>query len=74
MRIVSADHRILAHDQEAANQALREGRLVVGPNGILLRSDAGNIIEVGGTKVRLIGGRVVDGAVEISSVSRLGLP
>jgi hypothetical protein len=60
--------------QEAANAALREGRLTVGANGILPRGNAGNIIDVGGTQVRLIGGRVVDGAVEISSASRMGSP
>ena len=63
-----------ARIQEAANTALAEGKLVVGPNGILPKGDAGNIINVGGTDIRLIGGRVVDGAVEISSASRLGLP
>jgi hypothetical protein len=60
--------------QNAANQALQEGRLVVGPNGILPRGNAGNIIDVAGTQIRLIGGRVADGVVEISSASRMGLP
>jgi len=60
--------------QSAANQALQEGKLVVGPNGILPRGNAGNIIDVAGTQIRLIGGRVVDGVVEISSASRMGLP
>jgi hypothetical protein len=41
---------------------------------ILPRGNAGSIIDVGGTQVRLIGGRVVDGVVEISSASRMGLP
>jgi RHS repeat-associated protein len=58
----------------AANQALKEGKLVVGPNGILPSGNAGNIIEVGGTQIRLIGGRVIDGVVEIGSASRKGLP
>jgi hypothetical protein len=60
--------------QNAANRALQEGKLVVGPNGILPRGDAGNIIDVAGTQIRLIGGRVIDGVVEISSASRMGLP
>jgi hypothetical protein len=60
--------------QEAANAALREGRLPVGPNGILPNGNAGPIIDVGGTQIRLIGGRVVDGIVEIASASRRGLP
>jgi hypothetical protein len=60
--------------QDAATQAFREGRLTVGPDGILPRGNAGNVIDVAGMKVRLIGGRVVNGIVEISSASRLGLP
>lgn len=36
--------------------------------------DAGVIIDVGGTQIRLIGGRVVDGLVQIASASRRGLP
>jgi hypothetical protein len=60
--------------QDAANAALREGKLTVGLTGILPHGDAGNIIDVGGTQIRLIGGRVVDGVVEISSASRMGLP
>jgi hypothetical protein len=60
--------------QDAANAALREGRLTVGPNGVLPTGNAGNIINVGGTQVRLIGGWIVDGTVRISSVSRRGLP
>ena len=59
--------------QQAANQALRSGNLVVGRNGILPNGNAGNIINVGGTAVRLIGGRVVNGQVQISSFSRRGL-
>ena len=59
--------------QAAANDALKRGELVPGPNGILPRGDAGAIINVGGTQIRLIGGRVVNGAVQISSASRRGL-
>lgn len=59
--------------QNAANQALREGRLVPGPNGLLPGGDAGPIIDVAGTKIRLIGGRVVNKIVQIASASRKGL-
>jgi RHS repeat-associated protein len=59
--------------QHAANQALRNGTLTVGNNGVLPTGNDGNIINVNGTAVRLIGGRVVDGQVEISSFSRFGL-
>lgn len=59
--------------QRAANQALREGKLVPGPNGLLPGGDAGPIIDVVGTKIRLIGGRVVNGIVQIASASRKGL-
>jgi len=47
---------------------------MVGPNGILPSGNAGNIINVGGTQIRLIGGRALDGIVEIGSASRMGLP
>jgi RHS repeat-associated protein len=60
--------------QEAASVALREGKLVPGPGGILPSGNAGPIIDVGGTQIRLIGGRVVDGVVDIASASRRGLP
>jgi RHS repeat-associated protein len=60
--------------QEAANAALREGKLVPGPNGILPSGNAGPIINVGGTQIRLIGGRAVDGVVDIASATRRGLP
>ncbi|MBK9712363.1 MAG: hypothetical protein IPO81_13740 [Kouleothrix sp.] len=59
--------------QDAANQALREGKLVPGPNGIIPSGNAGPIIDVGGTQIRLIGGRVIDDVVQISSASRQGL-
>jgi hypothetical protein len=60
--------------QAAANKAFAEGRLVPGPNGVLPSGDAGYIIDVAGTQIRLIGGRVIDGIVEIGSASRMGLP
>jgi len=60
--------------QEAADAALRNGLLKPDSKGLLPRGDAGPILDVGGTQVRLIGGRVVDGRVEISSISRKGLP
>lgn len=59
--------------QEAANAALREGRLVMGPDGILARKTGVNVIEVEGFQVQLIGGRVVNGKVEIGTISREGL-
>lgn len=60
--------------QEAANAALREGKLAPGPNGILPSGNAGIIINVGDTQIRLIGGRVVGDLVEIASATRSGLP
>jgi hypothetical protein len=60
--------------QEAANAALRSGKLAPGPNGVLPGGNAGPIIDVGGTQIRLIGGRAMDGVVEIGSASRMGLP
>jgi len=60
--------------QSAANKALAEGKLVPGPNGVLPSGNAGPIIDVAGTQIRLIGGRVIDGVVEIGSASRMGLP
>ena len=59
--------------QDAANQAVREGRIVGGPNGVLPNGDAGPIINVSGTQIRLIGGRVMEGVVKIASASRKGL-
>ena len=59
--------------QNAANKALKENRLNIGNKGILPTGDNGNIIKVGGMDVRLIGGRVSNGSVTISSVSRKGL-
>ena len=60
--------------QDAANVALKNGLIKPGPNGVLPRGDAGLIIDVGGTQIRLIGGLVKDGVVYISSASRKGLP
>lgn len=60
--------------QSAANKALAEGKLIPGPNGVLPSGNAGPIIDVAGTQIRLIGGRVIDGVVEIGSASRMGLP
>ena len=59
--------------QKAANEALAAGKLTPNANGILPSGDLGNIIDVAGTQVRLIGGRVVNGVVQISSASRKGL-
>ncbi len=58
--------------QNAANQALKEGKLTPDSKGILPSGDAGNIINVGGMNVRLIGDRVQDSQVIISSFSRKG--
>jgi len=60
--------------QQAANAAVRDGLLKPGPGGRLPLGDDGPIISVGGTQVRLIGGRVIDGRVDIGTVSRQGLP
>lgn len=49
------------------NQALTEGRIVAGPNGILPGKGLGAILEVNGVKVQLIGGRVMNGVVELGS-------
>ena len=59
--------------QNAANQALRAGQLTPYANGVLPSGNLGNIINVGGIEVRLIGGWIKDGEVVISSFSRLGL-
>jgi hypothetical protein len=59
--------------QRAANAALAEGQLIPGRNGVLPSGDVGIIIDVAGTPVRLIGGRVKDGVVHLSSFSRKGL-
>ena len=59
--------------QNAANQALKAGKLTPSPKGILPSGGLGNIINVGGMNVRLIGGRVENGQVILSSFSRKGL-
>jgi RHS repeat-associated protein len=56
--------------QEAANLALRQGKLLTGPNGILPGGQAGHVLRVNGVNVQLVGGRVVDGKVHIGSFSR----
>jgi hypothetical protein len=59
--------------QNAANTALKAGELTPNLKGILPNGNLGNIINVGGMSVRLIGGRVVNGEVILSSFSRMGL-
>ncbi len=59
--------------QNAANQALKAGKLTPNAKGILPSGDLGNIINAGGMNVRLIGGRVENGKVILSSFSRKGL-
>ncbi|WP_239014657.1 RHS repeat-associated core domain-containing protein [Archangium violaceum] len=58
---------------EAANKALQEGKIVPGPNGMLPLGNAGPVIDVAGTQIRLIGGRVIDGVLYVGSASRMGL-
>jgi RHS repeat-associated protein len=53
--------------QQAANQALRSGLLSPGPNGVLPGAGAGAILNVNGTSIQLIGGRVMNGVVQIGS-------
>lgn len=52
--------------------APKAGKLTPNAKGILPTGDLGNIINVGRLRVRLIGGRIVDGVVQISSASRKG--
>ncbi len=59
--------------QNAANQALKAGKLTPNAKGILPSGDMGNIINVSGMNIRLIGGRVENGQVILSSFSRKGL-
>ena len=54
--------------QAAANRALAEGRLAVGPNGILPGRGLGVVLRVNGVNVQLIGGRVLNGVVELGSL------
>jgi hypothetical protein len=56
--------------QDAANAALREGRLTVGLNGVLPGGQAGAVLNINGVNVQLVGGRVVNGEVQIGSFSR----
>jgi len=56
--------------QDAANAALRAGELVVGRNGVLPGGQLGAVLNVNGVKVQLVGGRVINGQVEIGSFSR----
>jgi hypothetical protein len=74
VRASGGRERALLRIQEAADAALRDGLIKPGPGGVLPVGNDGFILNVGGIQVRLIGGRVVDGRVEISSVSRKGLP
>lgn len=74
MRASGGREQAFERIQVAANAALREGKLVAGPGGILPSGNAGIIIDVGGTQIRLIGGRIVDGVVDIASATRKGLP
>jgi hypothetical protein len=52
---------------------LNNGQLTPNANGILPTGDAGHILNVGGIALRLIGGMVMNGVVQISSFSRFGL-
>lgn len=56
--------------QRAANQALKDGRLKPDSNGILPGGSAGEVLNVNGVNVQLVGGRVVEGEVRIGSFSR----
>ncbi|MEE9336421.1 MAG: RHS repeat-associated core domain-containing protein, partial [Granulosicoccaceae bacterium] len=53
--------------QSTANKALSEGLLVAGNNGVLPGKGLGIVLEVNGVNVQLIGGRVVNGVVELGS-------
>lgn len=53
--------------QNAANAALRSGLLRPGVNGVLPGAGAGAVLNVNGVNVQLIGGRVIDGVVQIGS-------
>ena len=58
---------------KAANEALRQGKLNPNAQGILPSGNNGDIINVSGMQVRLIGGRITEDGVSISSFSRRGL-
>jgi len=64
--------RALRAIQAAADRALAAGRLATDARGILPGGGIGNILSVNGVRVQLIGGRVVNGAVELGSFA--GLP
>jgi hypothetical protein len=53
--------------QAAANQALAEGRVVAGQNGILPGNALGAVLNVNGVNVQLIGARIMNGVVELGS-------
>jgi hypothetical protein len=53
--------------QAAANRALAQGRIIAGPNGILPGKGLGAILSVNGVNIQLIGGRVINGVVELGS-------
>ena len=53
--------------QAAANQALAKGILAPGANGVLPGAGAGAVLNVNGVSVQLIGGRVINGRVELGS-------
>ena len=57
--------------EKAANEALKAGKLTANSSGILPK--VGEVLNVGGVEVRLIGGKVENGIVTISSFSRKGL-
>ena len=56
--------------EKAANEALKAGKLTANSSGILPK--VGEVLNVGGVEVRLIGGKVENGIVTISSFSRKG--
>ncbi len=53
--------------QQAANQALKDGLLSPGANGVLPGAGAGATLNVNGVSVQMIGGRVMDGVVHIGT-------
>ena len=56
--------------QDAANAALKRGDLKPRSNGVLPGGQFGAVLNVGGVNVQLVGGRVLDGKVQIGSFSR----
>jgi hypothetical protein len=65
-----SEEKALNAVQKAANKALKEKKLNPDRNGILPNSDNGDIIDVQGIKVQLIGGKVIGDEVILSSFSR----